>query len=101
VQQSSGQNIKPPLSAQSMVQFDGGLASRVFHAHTKFSPNESRVVTGTRGTFRSSGPVCASDQITLTTGAGEADVLLEGNWFNGAQQDPAKTVKSASRPPSV
>lgn len=82
VQRSSGQGLKPPLSAQTVVQFDGGLASLVFHAHTKFSPQESTVVTGTRGTFRSSGPVCANDQITLTTEAGEADVVLEGNWFN-------------------
>jgi predicted dehydrogenase len=82
VERSRGQELDPPLSAQSMIQFEGGLASLVFHAHTKFSPAESTVVTGTKGTFRSSGPVCGNNNITLTTAAGEARVELEGQWFN-------------------
>lgn len=82
IEPSRGQKLDPPLSAQSMIQFDGGLASLVFHAHTKFSPAESTVVTGTKGTLRSSGPVCGNDTITLTTEAGEAKVELEGAWFN-------------------
>lgn len=82
IEPSRGQEPAPPLSAQSMIQFDGGLASLVFHAHTKFSPAERTIVTGTKGTFRSSGPVCGNDAITLTTEAGEAKVELEGAWFN-------------------
>ncbi|PXA04553.1 gfo/Idh/MocA family oxidoreductase [Coraliomargarita sinensis] len=82
IERSRGQELAPPLSAQSMIQFDGGLASLVFHAHTKFSPAESTVVTGTKGTFRSSGPVCGNDNITLTTEEGEARVDLQGQWFN-------------------
>ena len=79
---SRGQQIAPPLSAQSVIQFDEGLASLVFHAHTHYGPAESTVVTGTKGTFRSSGPVCENNNITLTTEAGEAAVHLEGKWFN-------------------
>lgn len=82
VERVHGQDLKPPLSAQSIIQFDGGLASLVFHAHTKFGPEERTVVTGTKGTFRSSGPVCGNENITLTTEAGEAKVELEGKWFN-------------------
>jgi predicted dehydrogenase len=82
IEKSRGQKLASPLSAQSMIQFDGGLASLVFHAHTKFSPAESTVVTGTKGTFRSSGPVCGNDEISLTTEAGEARIELEGAWFN-------------------
>ncbi|MEM1158377.1 MAG: Gfo/Idh/MocA family oxidoreductase [Verrucomicrobiota bacterium] len=82
IEPSRGQELAPPLSAHSVMQFDGGQASLVFHAHTRFAPAESTIVTGTRGTFRSSGPVCANDQIRLTTEAGEADVQLTGNWFN-------------------
>lgn len=82
VQHVRGQKLTPPLSAQSMIQFDGGLASLVFHAHTNFSPAESVIVTGTKGTFRSSGPVCGNDDITLTTESGEAKVELKGAWFN-------------------
>ncbi|MEM1222178.1 MAG: Gfo/Idh/MocA family oxidoreductase [Verrucomicrobiota bacterium] len=82
IEKARGQELAPPLSAQSTIQFDGGLASLVFHAHTKFGPAESTVVTGTKGTFRSTGPVCANDQIQLITEAGEAEVELTGNWFN-------------------
>lgn len=79
---AAGQELDPPLSAGALVSFDGGQASLVFHACTRFSPSESTVVTGTMGTFRSSGPVCANDQVFLTTSAGRADVSLQGAWFN-------------------
>ena len=77
-----GQEIEPPLSAVALVSFDGGQASLVFHAGTRFDPAESTVVTGTKGTFRSSGPVCANDKVFLTTAEGQAGVPLEGAWFN-------------------
>jgi predicted dehydrogenase len=82
VQVSPGQSIAPPLAAQSLIRFERGLASLVFRGHTAFSAGESIVVTGTRGTFRSSGAVCGNDDITLTTAEGEARVELEGKWFN-------------------
>ncbi|HCI90969.1 MAG TPA: gfo/Idh/MocA family oxidoreductase [Verrucomicrobiales bacterium] len=76
------QDVEPPLSAGALVSFDAGQASLNFHAATQFSPAETTVVTGTKGTFRSTGPVCANDQVTLTTAEGEAVVPLDGNWFN-------------------
>ncbi len=82
VGKSLGQELDPPLSAGVLVSYDNGQASLVFHAATKFSPAETTVVTGTKGTFRSTGPVCANDQITLTTADGEAAISLEGAWFN-------------------
>jgi predicted dehydrogenase len=81
-ERAPGQELEPPLSAGALVSFDGGLASLVFHAATRFSPCESTVVTGTKGTFRSSGPVCANDRVTLTTADGQAEVPLDGGWFN-------------------
>lgn len=77
-----GQEIDPPLSAGALVGYDGGQASLVFHAGTRYAPAESTVVTGTKGTFRSSGPVCANDCVTLTTVDGQAYVPLQGGWFN-------------------
>ena len=81
-QHAPEQEIEPPLNAGALISFDGGLASLAFHAATRFSPAETTVVTGTKGTFRSTGPVCANDQITLTTADGEAAIPLEGAWFN-------------------
>jgi predicted dehydrogenase len=77
-----GQELDPPLSAGALVGFDGGQASLVFHAGTRFDPSESTVVTGTKGTFRSSGPVCANNRVLLTTAEGQAQMPLQGAWFN-------------------
>ena len=77
-----GQEVDPPLSAGALVSFDGGLATLAFHAATRFAPAETTVITGTKGTFRSSGPVCANNQVTLTTADGQAVVPLDGSWFN-------------------
>lgn len=82
VERVPGQTLAPPMNAQAMVQFDGGLASLAFRAHTTCDPEECTIVTGTSGTFRSSGPVCANDQVTLATSKGKATVKLEGAWFN-------------------
>ncbi len=82
VRRVTGQEIDPPLSASAIVAYPSGLATLTFHAHTRFGPRESTVVTGTCGTFRSSGPVCANDRVRLVTAAGEAEVKLEGGWFN-------------------
>jgi predicted dehydrogenase len=81
-QKTPGQPIDPPLSAHAAVRYDNALATLVFHANTPHDPAESIVVTGTKGTYRASGPVCACDQITLTTAEGRANVQLEGAWFD-------------------
>jgi predicted dehydrogenase len=97
-----GQEIEPPLSAGALVSFDGGLASLVFHAATRFSPSESTVVTGTKGTFRSSGPVCSNDRVVLTTADGEAGVPLQGAWFNdgfaGAMGELLRAIEEGREP---
>lgn len=77
-----GQELAPPLGAHAVVRYGGGLASLVFQAHTKLDPCESTVVTGTKGTFRTAGAVCANDRITLTTEEGRAEVVLDGLWFD-------------------
>jgi predicted dehydrogenase len=97
-----GQEIGPPLSAGALVGFDGGQASLVFHAGTRFAPSESTVVTGTQGTFRSAGPVCANDRVTLATADGQAEVPLEGAWFNdgfaGAMGELLRAIEEEREP---
>ncbi|MBE7500354.1 MAG: Gfo/Idh/MocA family oxidoreductase [Verrucomicrobiales bacterium] len=77
-----GQALKPPLLAQAMIQFDRGLASLDFDAHTRFGPEESLVVTGTRGTLRARGRVLECEQLELWTAEGVCRPRLEGRWFN-------------------
>jgi len=79
--QSIGQELAAPMNAQAAVFYEGGMASLAFHANTPFDPLESIVATGTKGTFRSSGPVCGNDRITLATAEGQARVELQGQWF--------------------
>lgn len=77
----AGQTLQPPMSAQVMAAYENGLASLTFHAHTKLGPMEEVVVTGTKGTFRSSGGVCHNNRITLFTEKGYAKPRLKGNWM--------------------
>jgi predicted dehydrogenase len=82
VRRVPGQQVDPPLAASVVIAYPAGLATLSFQANCPFDPEESTVVTGTKGTFRSSGPVCGNDRVSLTTAAGRATIPLEGAWFN-------------------
>jgi predicted dehydrogenase len=82
LQHAAGQQAKPPLLGQAMVEFEGGQASLVFDAVTHYGPGETNFLIGTKGTLKSDGPVCAATTVTLSTkkGIAQADVS-KGNWF--------------------
>lgn len=75
------QEIEPPMAASAIVEFDGGLASISFSAHSKFGPQERLVAVGTAGTLRGAGALCGINQLQLFTAAGEARIALRGSWF--------------------
>lgn len=77
-----GQQLQPPMLASATVAFEGGTATLNFDAHSRFGPGESLCITGTGGTFRACGPVCAAHDITLFTKRGCARPELQGQWFN-------------------
>ncbi|WP_425399143.1 Gfo/Idh/MocA family protein [Aeoliella sp.] len=81
VDRANNQEVAPPLNAQVVVQYDSGHASLVFRGSTKWDPFETIIVTGTEATFRSTGPVCANDNVTITNSDGQARAQLEGDWF--------------------
>lgn len=80
--QASGQDARPPLLAQALVAFDGGQASLVFDAATRFGAQDRTFITGTKGTLFSSGPNPGEQKVRLTTGEGAAEPELTGTWFN-------------------
>jgi predicted dehydrogenase len=82
VARAPGQEMKPPMLAQAMIPFPDGLATLAFDGHSRFGAAESLVLTGTRGTLRSQGPVVESGMVELTTAAGTARARLQGRWFN-------------------
>ncbi len=76
-----GQQAKPPMLAQAVIEFDGGLASLFFNANVTHGQEDRTVVAGTKGTIISRGPSLSEQAITLFTADGCAQPKLEGTWF--------------------
>lgn len=79
---ATSQQLKPPMLAQALVEFEGGQASLVFDAHIGHGSWDHSFVGGTRGTLRSTGPDLGQQSLTLHTAKGMAVPQLEGTWFN-------------------
>lgn len=82
VARAPGQTLAPPLVASSVLTFAQGVATLNFDASSRFAPAESVTVTGSLGTLRGTGAICAVPTLELTTAAGRARVELTGAWFN-------------------
>ncbi len=78
------QRIQPPLIGSALVTFDSGIATLHFDAHSRHGPRESIVVTGSQGTLRAEGPICAAHEVSLCTADGVARPVMEGTWFDDA-----------------
>lgn len=81
-QPAQNQPLKPPLLASAVVEFDHALATLHFDAHSRVGPQERICLTGSTGTLRAQGPVCAAHDLTLHTRRGTARPQLTGTWFN-------------------
>jgi len=77
----SGQEMAPPMAAQVVIEYEGGQASLVFDAHSKFGPEDHSYVTGTKGTLVSTGPGLGEQSVRYYSEAGVAAPDLAGNWF--------------------
>ena len=78
---SPDQTIKPPMNAHALVSFREGQATMAFHAHTLFGRIEQLLITGTKGSYQATGPICAANDIRLITAKGESRPALKGSWF--------------------
>ncbi|GAA2885774.1 putative dehydrogenase [Aminobacter niigataensis] len=79
---AAGQEARPPLLAQALVEFDGGQASLGFDGATPFGPQDRTYIAGTGGSLSSTGPDLGIQAVELTTMAGTARPALAGSWFN-------------------
>jgi predicted dehydrogenase len=77
-----GQQLKPPMIGSAVIAFEGGTATLNFDAHSRFGAEESICITGSQGTLRACGPICAAHDVTLFTKRGFAKPELRGQWFN-------------------
>lgn len=79
---AAGQRLRPPMIGGAVVQFEDGVATLNFDAHSNFGPKEAITVTGSAGTITTFGPICAAHDLALHTKRGRANPKLEGTWFN-------------------
>lgn len=79
--QSTTQQVSPHLLAQAVIEYDGAQASLVFDADTRFGALDETFVTGSKGTFLSTGEDFKHQAVTLTTNNGVARPQLDGKWF--------------------
>lgn len=75
------QEVRPPLLAQALIEFDSAQASLVFDAHTRHGTQDRTYVVGSDGTIQSTGPDLKQQTVTLYTPQGHATAELEGCWF--------------------
>jgi predicted dehydrogenase len=78
---SPGQDLKPDLLGQAIIDFDDGQASLVFDAATPFGPEDRTYLRGTEGSIVAAGWDCKEQEVTLYTSAGRATPTLDGCWF--------------------
>ncbi|KQU64972.1 dehydrogenase [Aminobacter sp. DSM 101952] len=79
---AAGQEARPPLLAQALVEFDGGQASLCLDGATPFGPQDRTYISGTGGSLSSVGPDLGNQAMELTTASGTARPALSGSWFN-------------------
>lgn len=75
------QDMKPPMLANSVVNFGDGLATLAFSAYQTFAPQEYLCCVGSKGTLRGTANVCNITEVELTTKKGTSKIPLTGKWF--------------------
>ena len=76
-----GQQAKPPMLAQAMIEFDDAQASISFNANVKHGQQDTTFVAGTKGSIVSTGPSLSEQTVTLHTEQGSGSPQLLGTWF--------------------
>jgi predicted dehydrogenase len=78
---AAGQDIKVPMLAQALVDFEGGQASLVFDAHTKFGLLDTTYIAGSTGSLFSTGTGLEHQSVQYINANGVATPDLQGSWF--------------------
>lgn len=79
---SPGQQVRPNLLGQALVEYEDAQASLVFDGDVKVGAIDRTFIAGTGGTITSQGPDLGNQQVTLVTPDGVAQPRLESNWFS-------------------
>ncbi len=84
IARTHGQQVKPAMLGQALIEYAGAQATLAFDADTRFGPLDETYVTGERGTIRSTGASLHKQKVTLYTAEGAARPRLAGRWFPDA-----------------
>lgn len=81
VARAKGQQARPPMLAQCLIEYDGGQASLIFNAQVPLGQEDRTYVAGTRGTILSIGPSLSDQTLTIYLERGFGSPKLQGQWF--------------------
>ena len=81
VQRTSFQTLKPPFLASVIADYRGAQVRMNFNAHVQHGQEDRTIIAGSQGTLRASGPGLNEQRVWLWTAQGEAEVPLQGSWF--------------------
>ena len=80
------QAARPPFLASAVLSGPEAQARISFNAATTYGQSDRTLICGTLGTLHAFGPSLSSQQVVLSTAAGECQPELPGTWFtNGFQ----------------
>ena len=83
VRRTSFQQMQPPFLASVVADYASGVQVRFnFNAHVQHGQQDSTIIAGSHGTLRASGPGLNDQRLWLHTAKGDAEVPLQGNWFD-------------------
>ncbi|MBL8891123.1 MAG: Gfo/Idh/MocA family oxidoreductase [Planctomycetaceae bacterium] len=96
------QNMRPPLLAQVMVQFDDAQVSLCLNGDSRYLPVNETYLSGHLGSLHSTGPDYSEQTVTVAVDAGQFQVPLVGGWFpdgfGGAMTELANSILESREP---
>jgi len=99
---ASGQEIKVPMLAQVLVEFEGGQASLVFDGHVRHGHLDSAYIAGSTGTLYSTGPHLEAQKLQYINKEGTATPELHGVWslqgFQGTMGELLCSIEEKRKP---
>ena len=102
VARAPGQEVKPPLLSQVLMEYEGAQASLSFDASARFGEQDRTYISGTRGSVWADGPSLNEQEVTLASAQGRARPILAGSWFpdgfHGSMGELLRAVEEKREP---
>lgn len=78
---ATGQQLKPNLLAQAVIEFESAQATLAFDACVPFGSQERTYLSGTEGSLHSIGSGNQQQTLTVNVEQGSWAPILQGQWF--------------------